>query len=165
MCICCSRIYCVDVGLYYFVVFCLIFVWVGVCVCIACICVCVCVCVCVFMRVCVCVCVCGRTELKPKHSHSKTEEIFLVGAHEYYPNMYIQLIQEYGLDVGVAKHLSKSYGDRAINVAELTQETGLRWPERGVKLANNYQYVEAEVLYAVREEYAVTAVVCLCSCV
>mmetsp|Transcript_40454 Transcript_40454/g.101814 ORF Transcript_40454/g.101814 Transcript_40454/m.101814 type:complete len:639 (+) Transcript_40454:203-2119(+) len=97
-------------------------------------------------------------DLKPKHKNSRTEEIFLVGAHDYYPNMYIQLIQEYGLDVGVAKHLAKTYGDRAVDVADLTQETGQRWPMRGIKLSQNYVYVEAEVLYAVREEYAVTAV-------
>ncbi|KAG5462760.1 MAG: putative glycerol-3-phosphate dehydrogenase, partial [Olpidium bornovanus] len=83
--------------------------------------------------------------------------------------MFIKLIQQYGLeteasaislsaDLAVAKHLAESYGDRAWAVAALAQETGKRWPVFGKRLAVGYPYIEAEIRYACRKEYAETAV-------
>ena len=40
----------------------------------------------------------------------------------------------------------------------LAEPTGEQWPVHGVRLSPNYPYVEAEVLYATRHEYACTAV-------
>lgn len=59
----------------------------------------------------------------------------------------------------VAQHLANSYGDRAWAVASLAQATGKRWPVFGKRLSSYYPYIEAEVRYAVRREYACTAVV------
>lgn len=54
-------------------------------------------------------------------------------------------------------HLSRAYGDRAYSVAKLAKLTGKRWPLVGIRLHEEFPYLEAEILYAVRE-YACTAV-------
>lgn len=59
--------------------------------------------------------------------------------------MYIRLVQDFGLDVEVAKHLSSSYGDRAFAVAKLASLTGKRWPIIGKKLHPEFPYIDAEV--------------------
>lgn len=82
----------------------------------------------------------------------------LIGTHHWSPNMFIKLIQHFGLEKDVAKHLSESYGDKAWTVASLASETGTRFPLFGKKLSPGYPYIEAEVKYACRREYACTAV-------
>lgn len=72
--------------------------------------------------------------------------------------MFIGLIQRYGLETEVAKHLSDNYGDRAWTVCDLAEPTGKAWPLYGVRLSTLYPFIEAEVRYAVRHEYAQTAV-------
>ncbi|MCA9791557.1 MAG: glycerol-3-phosphate dehydrogenase, partial [Candidatus Eremiobacteraeota bacterium] len=49
-------------------------------------------------------------------------------------------------------HLAHNYGDRALAVADLAKE-GL-----GERLAPNHPYLEAEVVYACKHEYATTPV-------
>lgn len=96
--------------------------------------------------------------LNPRHPKSRTEDIPLIGAHGYSPNICLKLIQQYGLETEVAEHLARSYGDRALAVAELATVTTKRWPVHGVKLVDWYPYLEAEVVYAIRNEYAQTAI-------
>ncbi|KAI0056546.1 DAO-domain-containing protein [Artomyces pyxidatus] len=86
-----------------------------------------------------------------------TEKLRLVGSDGWSRNMFIGLIQRYGLDTEVAKHLSNNYGDRAWTVLQLAQPTGESWPVYGIRLAPAYPFIEAEVRYAVRHEYALTA--------
>jgi glycerol-3-phosphate dehydrogenase len=86
-----------------------------------------------------------------------TEHIKLIGAHAWTPTMFIKLIQQFGLDTEVAKHLSATYGDRAWNVASMATPTGQSWPMHGVRLSNLYPYIEAEARYACRSEYAIKA--------
>ncbi|KAI0252106.1 DAO-domain-containing protein [Lactifluus subvellereus] len=86
-----------------------------------------------------------------------TEHVRLVGSDAWNRNMFIGLIQRYGLDTEVAKHLSNNYGDRAWTVLSLAQPTGEDWPLHGVRLSPQYPFIEAEVRYAVRHEYALTA--------
>ncbi|KAJ3345678.1 mitochondrial glycerol-3-phosphate dehydrogenase, partial [Kappamyces sp. JEL0680] len=86
------------------------------------------------------------------------ETTLLIGSQHWSENMFIKLIQHFGLETDVAKHLAESYGDKAWTVASLTAETGSRWPLFGKKLAAGYPYIEAEVRYACRREYACTAV-------
>lgn len=57
----------------------------------------------------------------------------------------------------VAVHLSNTYGDEANKVADLSSLTGKRWPVIGRRLHEEFPYIEAEVMYAVKE-YARTAV-------
>lgn len=95
--------------------------------------------------------------LKP-NGPSQTDHIKLIGAHGWSKTMYIKLIQQFGLETEVAKHLSESYGDRAWTVASMEDTTGRSWPLHGVRLSPLYPYIEAEARYAVRCEYALTAV-------
>ncbi|KZO96524.1 DAO-domain-containing protein [Calocera viscosa TUFC12733] len=91
-------------------------------------------------------------------SGCKTQAVRLVGAHGWTDTMFIKLIQRYGLETEVAQHLSNTYGDRAWTVCSLAEPTGLHWPLHGHRISELYPYIDAEVLYAVRNEYATTAV-------
>ncbi|CAL1291074.1 unnamed protein product [Larinioides sclopetarius] len=95
-------------------------------------------------------------KLNPK-SECQTDGLLLEGASGWTPNMYIRLVQDYGLENEVAQHLANTYGDRAFTVAKHASLTGKRWPIIGRRLHEEYPYIEAEVRYAVHE-YACTAV-------
>jgi glycerol-3-phosphate dehydrogenase len=86
-----------------------------------------------------------------------TDGFFLVGAGGWSPTLFIRLIQDYGFDIDVAKNLANTYGDQAPEVAKLAALTGRRWPVVGLRLSQEFPYIEAEVKYAVRE-YACTAI-------
>ncbi|KAF9565110.1 DAO-domain-containing protein [Agrocybe pediades] len=87
-----------------------------------------------------------------------TETLRLVGSEGWSRNMFIGLIQTYGLETVVAKHLSENYGDRAWTVCSLAKPTGEAWPLHGKRLASQYPFIDAEVRYAVQHEYAQTAI-------
>ena len=88
----------------------------------------------------------------------QTHQVRLIGAHGFSKTLFINLIQHFGIETVVAKHLCESYGDRAWTVAALCSPTEQRFPVRGFKLAQLYPFVDGEVRYAVRHEYAQTAV-------
>ncbi|KAG9048637.1 mitochondrial glycerol-3-phosphate dehydrogenase [Tulasnella sp. UAMH 9824] len=96
-------------------------------------------------------------DLKPT-SGCLTRDVKLVGSDGWSPNMYIKLIQSFGVETEVAQHLAADYGDRAWTVLSYAAPTGLRWPLQGVRLNNSYPYIEAEVHYATQHEYAQTAI-------
>jgi len=52
----------------------------------------------------------------------------------------------------IAEHLSRSYGTRALKVAQLAQD------KHGSRLHDSYPFLEAEVVYAAQEEMACTTV-------
>jgi glycerol-3-phosphate dehydrogenase len=79
--------------------------------------------------------------LNVRHRPCVTEKVLLVGAHAYTDTLKIRLIQQFGLEVPVAEHLARSYGDRAFDVAALARPTGKRWPPVGKRLANSYPYI------------------------
>ncbi|KAK2181288.1 hypothetical protein NP493_402g02030 [Ridgeia piscesae] len=91
--------------------------------------------------------VCG---LKPVRG-CLTKGLLLHGAHGWTPTLFIRLIQDFGLDDGVAQHLANTYGDQAVKVAKLAKQTGKRWPVIGQRLHEDYPYIEAEIRYSVRE--------------
>ncbi|KAG0711285.1 Glycerol-3-phosphate dehydrogenase, mitochondrial [Chionoecetes opilio] len=96
-------------------------------------------------------------DLSPVHQESQTDGLLLEGAHTWTPTMFIRLVQDFGLESDVAKHLAHTYGDRAFSVAKLASLTGKRWPIVGRRLHSEFPYIDAEVRYACRE-YAATAV-------
>ena len=96
-------------------------------------------------------------DLKP-NGPTRTHHLKLIGGHAWSKVMYIKLLQEYGLETEVAKHLSESYGDRAWTVASFANPTGESWPKHGVRFYRRCPYIEAECRYACRCEYAQTAV-------
>ncbi|KAE8379473.1 FAD dependent oxidoreductase-domain-containing protein [Aspergillus bertholletiae] len=88
----------------------------------------------------------------------QTHQVRLIGAHGYSKTLFINLIQHFGLETDVAQHLTQSYGDRAWQVAALSSPTNIRFPVRGQRISALYPFVDGEVRYAVRHEYAQTAV-------
>ncbi|KAK5267388.1 mitochondrial glycerol-3-phosphate dehydrogenase [Exophiala xenobiotica] len=90
----------------------------------------------------------------------QTHHIRLLGAHGFSTTLFINLIQHFGLDTDVAKHLAADYGDRAWDVAALASptENTEHYPHRGQRLSTLYPFIDGEVRYAVRSEYAQTAV-------
>ncbi|NWT04271.1 GPDM protein, partial [Mionectes macconnelli] len=92
-----------------------------------------------------------------KAGSSKTMGLQLEGAQNWSPTLYIRLVQDYGLESEVAQHLASTYGDKAFEVAKIAQVTGKRWPIVGKRLVSEFPYIEAEVVYGVKE-YARTAV-------
>lgn len=90
----------------------------------------------------------GHLEAQPSQRASAK----LIGAHGFSESLTGQLEQSYGLAHDVADHLAHNYGDRALAVADLAKE------ELGERLAPNHPYLEAEVVYACKHEYATTPV-------
>ncbi|KAJ5799140.1 Glycerol-3-phosphate dehydrogenase mitochondrial [Penicillium psychrosexuale] len=88
----------------------------------------------------------------------QTHQVRLIGAHGYSKTLFINLIQHFGLETDVAKHLTESYGDRSWQVAALSSPTSERFPVRGCRISPMYPFVDGEIRYAVRHEYAQTAV-------
>ncbi|KAI4242272.1 MAG: hypothetical protein L6R40_004143 [Gallowayella cf. fulva] len=94
----------------------------------------------------------------PLDGGCQTHQVRLVGAHGFSNTLFINLIQHFGLESIVAKHLTESYGDRAWTVAALSAPTEQRYPVRGLKISALYPFIDGEIRYGVRHEYAQTAV-------
>jgi len=77
-----------------------------------------------------------------------TATLRLVGGDGYRSDGARELVQKFGFDRDIAEHLNHAYGDRAESVAALTAQ-GL-----GKRLSDGYPYIEAEVVWAAREERA-----------
>jgi glycerol-3-phosphate dehydrogenase len=93
----------------------------------------------------------------PLDGTCQTHRVRLVGAHGYSKTLFINLIQHFGVETDVAKYLCQAYGDRAWTVASLSSPTEQRFPVRGNKISSLYPYIDGEVRYCVRHEYAQTA--------
>lgn len=87
-----------------------------------------------------------------------THGVRLIGAHGFSKTLFINIIQHFGVETDVAKHLTTAYGDRAWTVAALCAPTNERFPVRGIRISTLYPFVDGEIRYAVRHEYAQTAV-------
>eukprot|EP01026_Neomeris_dumetosa_P079216 TRINITY_DN8623_c0_g1_i2.p1 TRINITY_DN8623_c0_g1~~TRINITY_DN8623_c0_g1_i2.p1 ORF type:complete len:486 (-),score=65.90 TRINITY_DN8623_c0_g1_i2:557-2014(-) len=88
-----------------------------------------------------------------------TENLRLIGGEKYHPALFTEIAQNYTVPhrpgyiaPDVARHLARSYGDKAFEVTRLAMEKGL-----GRRLVNWHTVIEAEVVYAVREEMCQTA--------
>lgn len=89
----------------------------------------------------------------------QTESVRLIGSHAWSDTMFIKLVQNFGVDLEIARHLSHNYGDRAWAVCALAdQSTGSSVPSLGQRLHPQYPFMDAEVRYAVQYEYALSAV-------
>ncbi|KZV60872.1 DAO-domain-containing protein [Peniophora sp. CONT] len=92
-------------------------------------------------------------KLKPTNE-CITEKVQLIGSEGWSRNMFVSLIQRYGLEPEVAQHLSHNYGDRAWTVLDMERPADSTF---AVRVDPNYPFLESEVRYAVRHEYALTA--------
>ena len=89
----------------------------------------------------------------------RTLQLRLLGAHGYSDTLFIDLARQFNLDADVAKHLAHSYGDRAWEVAALSGKSteSRQQPVTGIRLSPRYPFIDGEIRYAVRSEYAETA--------
>lgn len=104
--------------------------------------------------------------LKPLRPTTQTQTLKLVGAENWTPLEYIHLIQKYSLAPEVAQHLSNNYGTRAYTIA--ASLPGPKEPAsathsiveatRGTQLAASYPFLEEEIGYTVKYEYATTSI-------
>ena len=103
-------------------------------------------------------------ELPPSTKSSVTRDMRLIGAYtnktidksektvNEFIDLYIKFIQKkYSLDYKVAKNLVKMYGAQAIKVAKIGEKNKLK-----ERLHENYPFIKAQVLYAVKKEMAVS---------
>lgn len=91
----------------------------------------------------------------PQGAHCRTLGIKLHGGEGYTEMLPTQLMQKYGMEKDVAERLASTYGDRAWEVCEYSEPTGVEWPRFGKPLVEGFPHIEAEVVYACRE-YACT---------
>jgi glycerol-3-phosphate dehydrogenase len=87
-----------------------------------------------------------------KEVDCSSAEKYLVGGENFDPNGWRILREKYAIDEYIARHLNQKYGSRADNVAQLTLENS-DWKNR---LISECPFIEAEVVYQVREEMACT---------
>ncbi|KAJ2725921.1 mitochondrial glycerol-3-phosphate dehydrogenase [Coemansia sp. Benny D115] len=95
--------------------------------------------------------------LKPLRD-CQTEHVRLIGSHAWSDNMFIKLVQNFGVDLDVARHLAHNYGDRAWAVCALADHQPAGAHSLGERIHPRYPFVDAEVRYAVQYEYALSAV-------
>lgn len=88
-----------------------------------------------------------------------TETLPVLGSVGYTPDLFTTIAQNYTvphrpgmIDTKVAKHLAAAYGDRAPMITKIAEERKL-----GKRLVRGHPMLEAEVVYAARHEYCLTA--------
>lgn len=90
-------------------------------------------------------------DLHPPHG-CLTDRIYIEGGAGYEADGWKELVEKFGLPEDVAQHLNQSYGDRAAEVAKLAAE-GL-----DARLAPDHPFIEADVVWAARQEMAATPI-------
>jgi len=85
-----------------------------------------------------------------------TKGIKLIGGDGYHELLYVQLVQKYGVSEAIAKHLCATYGAAAFAVCE-NKSPGKKTGKLGTLVAEGFPFIEAEIEYACKHEYAVTA--------
>ncbi|KAL4440446.1 hypothetical protein ABPG75_003447 [Micractinium tetrahymenae] len=87
-----------------------------------------------------------------------TTSLKLVGSDGFYPALFTEIAQNYvvphrpgAIDTHVAKYLVASYGDRAGEITRIAEQRKL-----GRRIVRGYPILEAEVVYAVHNEYCET---------
>lgn len=86
----------------------------------------------------------------PDVPETETDSLVLIGGREWQAQGAGALQEDFGLDADVASYLNSAYGDRAGEVADLAANG------YGARLAENHHYLEAEVIFAARSEFART---------
>ena len=95
----------------------------------------------------------SESEKEKSTKPNKTETRPLRGGVGYSRNLPITLVQEYGISEDSAKHLCRTYGMNALDVARMAQPTEKRWGARfGRLLIEGFPYLECEIPYICRNE-------------
>lgn len=90
-------------------------------------------------------------ELLNKPLRGSTEMHYLIGGENYRFEDWQTLQNQYKLPAESCQHLMRTYGNRAKQVAQLAQQ-----PTLSGRLTEDQPFLNAEVVYQVREEMAVT---------
>lgn len=102
-------------------------------------------------------------EVQRKAAPCKTRDVGIIGAdrigevcNKKFDTITVTLRESYHLDKDISEHLMRNYGTRALQIAEIEREGFLdRKPsDHPRRLHPKYPYLEAEVVFAVRQEYA-----------
>lgn len=86
-----------------------------------------------------------------KVGDSKTEEIPLSGGENFQADGVQLLEKEYRLESDIAQYLHRAYGSHAAEIAKMAQSGS------GKRLVAGHPYIEAEVVYAAKNEWARTS--------
>lgn len=81
-----------------------------------------------------------------------TNHIPVVGGAKYDPQGDKLLAEQYGLEADIAYSLNRAYGDQAEKVAELAKNN------LATRLHPSHPFIEAEVIYTARHEFAARAI-------
>lgn len=82
----------------------------------------------------------------------QTAAQLLAGAEAYEPKAGEIWAKQFAIDADVAQHLLLKYGSRGLRVLELLKEN----PNWLARLHPNYPFIQAEVVYQIREEMALS---------
>src|SRR5205814_1776675 len=75
----------------------------------------------------------------------KTDDILLLGSKGFVKDLENFLAEKYSIGIDISKHLVGSYGDKAEDVLKIN---------RNRRISEKYPYIESEIIYAIRKEYA-----------
>jgi len=102
----------------------------------------------------------------PQATPCITREIKLMGGEGWHELLHVQLVQKYQISEEIAKHLVNTYGACSFAVCELMKPLSRTSSKVGsitdgshhfgAQLVPNYPYIEAEIEYACKHEYAVS---------
>ncbi|KAF2074583.1 hypothetical protein CYY_004090 [Polysphondylium violaceum] len=76
-----------------------------------------------------------------------TRSLKLYGADQYFPNIYIYLMNKFNYPKDIAIHLTNSFGDQSFQIALKDNQT---------RIVKDYPYTVGEILFTVEKEYACT---------
>eukprot|EP00924_Labyrinthula_sp_SR-Ha-C_P008939 maker-scaffold_2-snap-gene-7.18-mRNA-1 protein AED:0.04 eAED:0.05 QI:0/0/0.5/1/1/1/2/88/643 len=100
-----------------------------------------------------------------KASQCVTANMKLIGSDranivcdQSFDTIQVTLRETYGFDKDIAEHLTRNYGTRALQVAEYVKDgyVGRKANLHPKRLHPKYPFLEAEVVFAVSQEYALT---------
>lgn len=80
----------------------------------------------------------------------RTARHVLSGGMNFDYDSWKYLSRDFGLSEEVSQHLVGKYGSKAVEIGKLVEEN----PDLKSKLDDNYPYIQAEVIYTVRQEMA-----------
>jgi len=86
-----------------------------------------------------------------------TLDTHFVGYEGYSTNLPLRLIQTYGIPQNIANHLAKAYGGRSFDVIDIQNKELQPISSKNIRLVPDYPYIDAEVIFAARYEWAVHA--------
>jgi glycerol-3-phosphate dehydrogenase len=92
----------------------------------------------------------SKTVTDVKTDPCKTWGLKLIGAHQWSLALPTTLVRQ-GYPQDIAEHLAHNYGDKSLRVAAIAKKQQMK-----DRLVKGYPIIEAEIVFAVRHEYACT---------